>query len=212
MCGIAGLLGPPGAPIERAAMASRMTATLVHRGPDDSGSWADPSGEAAFGFQRLVDPRPVAGRSSADVLCRGSVHGRLQRRDLQLRRAQGRAGGRRLLVPRQVGHRGAPRGDQPVGHRGRDPAAVGHVRARRLGRARASAPPRSRPPGQEAALLWLARQHLPVRIGAQGPASAPRLSGADRPGCARQLRAVLVCPVAAVDLSGHPEATARPAG
>lgn len=54
MCGIAGVLGPPGDPAERAAMAARMAATLAHRGPDDFGSWADPSGEAAFGFQRLA--------------------------------------------------------------------------------------------------------------------------------------------------------------
>lgn len=54
MCGIAGMLGPPGNPVERAAMAARMAATLVHRGPDDVGSWADPAGEAAFGFQRLA--------------------------------------------------------------------------------------------------------------------------------------------------------------
>jgi asparagine synthase (glutamine-hydrolysing) len=53
MCGIAGTLGPPGDPVARAATAARMAATLVHRGPDDQGNWADPSGEAAFGFQRL---------------------------------------------------------------------------------------------------------------------------------------------------------------
>ena len=53
MCGIAGLLAPPGSPIERAERAANMAATLVHRGPDDFGSWADPRGEAAFGFQRL---------------------------------------------------------------------------------------------------------------------------------------------------------------
>lgn len=53
MCGIAGVLGPPGDPVERAAIAAKMAATLVHRGPDDFGSWADPRGEAAFGFQRL---------------------------------------------------------------------------------------------------------------------------------------------------------------
>lgn len=53
MCGIAGILGPPGDPLERAVMAGKMAATLVHRGPDDFGCWADPTGEAAFGFQRL---------------------------------------------------------------------------------------------------------------------------------------------------------------
>jgi asparagine synthase (glutamine-hydrolysing) len=30
-----------------------MASTLVHRGPDDEGSWADPRGEVAFGFRRL---------------------------------------------------------------------------------------------------------------------------------------------------------------
>jgi len=53
MCGIAGLLGPPGSPLERAATAATMARALLHRGPDDSGSWANPAGEAAFGFQRL---------------------------------------------------------------------------------------------------------------------------------------------------------------
>ena len=53
MCGFAGLLGPPGAAEERLATARRMAATLVHRGPDDEGSWADPQGEVAFGFRRL---------------------------------------------------------------------------------------------------------------------------------------------------------------
>jgi len=53
MCGIAGLLGPPGDPTERAAMATRMADTLAHRGPDDSGCWADPAGEAGLGFRRL---------------------------------------------------------------------------------------------------------------------------------------------------------------
>ncbi len=53
MCGIAGTLGPPGDPQERAAIAARMAETLAHRGPDDFGSWADPAGEAAFGFRRL---------------------------------------------------------------------------------------------------------------------------------------------------------------
>lgn len=54
MCGIAGVLGPPENPADRAGIAGKMAATLIHRGPDDSGTWADPRGEAAFGFQRLA--------------------------------------------------------------------------------------------------------------------------------------------------------------
>src|SRR5262245_27042811 len=53
MCGIAGLLGPPGDPAEARAMGIRMATTLAHRGPDDSGDWADDRGPAALGLRRL---------------------------------------------------------------------------------------------------------------------------------------------------------------
>jgi asparagine synthase (glutamine-hydrolysing) len=82
MCGIAGLVGPPGAPIERAAIAAAMAATLAHRGPDDSGSWADPTGQAALGFQRLsildLSPEGHQPMASADgrytVVLNGEIY------------------------------------------------------------------------------------------------------------------------------------------
>ncbi|MEZ4597301.1 MAG: asparagine synthase (glutamine-hydrolyzing), partial [Chloroflexota bacterium] len=54
MCGIAGLLAPPGDPDARTRAATAMAATLAHRGPDDEGAWSDPSGTVAFGFRRLA--------------------------------------------------------------------------------------------------------------------------------------------------------------
>lgn len=55
MCGIAGLFDPTqslGA--ERiGSTATRMAATLAHRGPDDVGLWVDPEARVAFGHRRL---------------------------------------------------------------------------------------------------------------------------------------------------------------
>jgi asparagine synthase (glutamine-hydrolysing) len=63
VCGFAGLFDPgheasPEA-IERQAQA--MAAVLVHRGPDDQGSWSDPEGFVAFAHRRLavVDISPT---------------------------------------------------------------------------------------------------------------------------------------------------------
>ena len=50
MCGIAGLLKAPGSDLSDV---EAMTRTLVHRGPDDDGIWADPSVAVALGFRRL---------------------------------------------------------------------------------------------------------------------------------------------------------------
>ncbi|MFQ5350442.1 MAG: asparagine synthetase B, partial [Thermoanaerobaculia bacterium] len=52
MCGIVGIVGGAIASDEREALARRMAATLVHRGPDGTGAMAD--GPCAFGFQRLA--------------------------------------------------------------------------------------------------------------------------------------------------------------
>jgi asparagine synthase (glutamine-hydrolysing) len=54
MCGVAGILraaGVGGAPL--GAAVARMTATLVHRGPDALGIWTNPSAPVAFGHRRL---------------------------------------------------------------------------------------------------------------------------------------------------------------
>jgi len=55
MCGIAGLweeLGQ-GAGADARAAVDAMTATLVHRGPDDGGCWQDPAAGLALGHRRL---------------------------------------------------------------------------------------------------------------------------------------------------------------
>jgi asparagine synthase (glutamine-hydrolysing) len=70
-------------------MAARMAATLAHRGPDDSGSWADARGEAAFGFRRLsiIDLTPEGHQpmSSADgrltVVLNGEIYNFASLRD-----------------------------------------------------------------------------------------------------------------------------------
>jgi asparagine synthase (glutamine-hydrolysing) len=53
MCGIAGILArTPDARVEPALLRT-MAAQLVHRGPDDEGSYVDPQGRCGFGFRRL---------------------------------------------------------------------------------------------------------------------------------------------------------------
>ncbi len=55
MCGIAGLMIAGGAPeAELLRLASGMADRIVHRGPDDSGTWVAPGGAVAFGFRRLA--------------------------------------------------------------------------------------------------------------------------------------------------------------
>jgi asparagine synthase (glutamine-hydrolysing) len=56
VCGIAGILDPAGATsAERlASLAAAMAGTLVHRGPDDDGVWADPTAGVGLGFRRLA--------------------------------------------------------------------------------------------------------------------------------------------------------------
>ena len=54
MCGVAGWHAPPNSdPVALDAAVRRMTATLVHRGPDDQGHWTDARSGIALGFRRL---------------------------------------------------------------------------------------------------------------------------------------------------------------
>ncbi|MCL4213179.1 MAG: asparagine synthase (glutamine-hydrolyzing) [Gemmatimonadales bacterium] len=54
MCGLVGTYHDrPSDPKEMHQLAARMASTIVHRGPDDEGTWADESGRVAFGFRRL---------------------------------------------------------------------------------------------------------------------------------------------------------------
>jgi len=55
MCGFAGILTSAGCGHDELADAARrMIAPIVHRGPDDSGIWADQDAGIAFGFRRLA--------------------------------------------------------------------------------------------------------------------------------------------------------------
>jgi asparagine synthase (glutamine-hydrolysing) len=56
MCGIAGILAPPGSLTGEALHASVLTMTerLAHRGPDDAGSFVDPDAGVALGHRRLA--------------------------------------------------------------------------------------------------------------------------------------------------------------
>jgi asparagine synthase (glutamine-hydrolysing) len=65
MCGFAGIFAPSGAPDgERAAVLQAMTRTLVHRGPDDEGSYCDP--HVALGHRRLSIIDLTTGRQPID--------------------------------------------------------------------------------------------------------------------------------------------------
>jgi len=55
MCGFAGIFTSSGLnTLQLGAQASRMIAPIVHRGPDDSGVWADEPSGMALGFRRLA--------------------------------------------------------------------------------------------------------------------------------------------------------------
>jgi asparagine synthase (glutamine-hydrolysing) len=61
MCGLAGMLGFSPAFAVDDATVTRMRDTLVHRGPDDAGSWTSPRSPVALGHRRLsiVDLSPA---------------------------------------------------------------------------------------------------------------------------------------------------------
>ncbi|HEY9554276.1 asparagine synthase (glutamine-hydrolyzing), partial [Allosphingosinicella sp.] len=54
MCGIAGFLGPAGEGPGLEALARHMADSLIHRGPDDGGSWADGEAGIGLGHRRLA--------------------------------------------------------------------------------------------------------------------------------------------------------------
>lgn len=53
MCGFAGFAGPSGRALTPEAAASRMADAIRHRGPDDSGAWADREAGIALAHRRL---------------------------------------------------------------------------------------------------------------------------------------------------------------
>ena len=94
MCGLAGILGPPGAAGDDTlrATALRMADTLRHRGPDDGGAWSDAAAGVALGFRRLaivdLSPegrQPMASASGRYVLAfNGEIYNHRElRRELE---------------------------------------------------------------------------------------------------------------------------------
>jgi asparagine synthase (glutamine-hydrolysing) len=92
MCGLVGLLSDtPRNPGELELIAGRMAGTITHRGPDDSGTWMAPGGQAAFGFRRLsildlsaAGHQPMASSSGRyTVVYNGELYNHLEvRREL----------------------------------------------------------------------------------------------------------------------------------
>ena len=54
MCGLVGFLGKNGGGKDSLAMVTAMANTLVHRGPDDAGAWADERGDICLAHRRLA--------------------------------------------------------------------------------------------------------------------------------------------------------------
>ncbi len=59
MCGIAGFVGAWGNPEQRRAVAAQMGAELLHRGPDDGGTWVDECVALAHRRLSIVDLSPL---------------------------------------------------------------------------------------------------------------------------------------------------------
>lgn len=92
MCGFAGFLDISATTSDRARVVEAMAATLVHRGPDDSGVWCDDSAGIALGFRRLAildltpsGHQPMASRDgrwvvvfNGEIYNHGQLRGRLE--------------------------------------------------------------------------------------------------------------------------------------
>ena len=181
MCGIAGLVQPEGSTPGPRRSAKRCCVCCGHRGPDDHG-WLLSSPHVFPAWPRhtaavrcrghslpspAVDPRSDRSRLAADGHRRRPLLHRLQRRDLQLPRAAGRAGksGPCVSVPQR--HRGAAACPDRMGPR-RPAPADRHVRLRPAGSAGTQAAAGPRFLRHQAALLCQHAAGLRVRLGDQG--------------------------------------------
>jgi asparagine synthase (glutamine-hydrolysing) len=72
MCGLVGFLGGVATAEGRSALLRRMAGTLVHRGPDDAGTWTDADNRIGFGHRRLA----IVDLSAAGHQPMGSASGR----------------------------------------------------------------------------------------------------------------------------------------
>ena len=147
MCGVAGSYQQADGKVVVNAMIDR----LGHRGPDACGvlELVDPETGGRPGAPAPVDHRPVDGGGPAAG--QGRPDAQLQRRALQLPRAQARARGQGRPVHHELGHRGRARGVAGLGD-GRAPALPRDVRLRDPRRAHRQPHAGPRPARHQAAL------------------------------------------------------------
>ena len=98
MCGIVGFLGPSSLSVyELTSLTSRMTNTISHRGPDDSGTWVDHEVGIGLGSRRLkiIDLSPAGSQPMTSttgryvIVFNGEVYNHLEiRRDVETQTAQ----------------------------------------------------------------------------------------------------------------------------
>ena len=184
MCGIDGFLD-----LRRSARAEhltdivdRMTTTLVHRGPDASGSWVDAEAGIALGHRRLSHHRPHRCGRAADALGLGPLRDLVQRRDLQRSRPCAKSSRRQGSQLR--GHCDTEVLLEAIDAWGLDRAlerSNGMFAFALWDRRERRAPPGSRSPGREAPVLRVDRRHPALRLRAQVIARPPRLPRLGRP-------------------------------
>ena len=192
MCGIAGFLDRRGnlTPERMRSVVTAMTDAIAHRGPDDSGFWADPAAGIALGQRRLsiIDlsaeghqPMTSHGGDWIVVFNGGIYNFQELRKELEAEVAvsAGHSDTEIMLAAfEQWGVDAAMRR-----FNGMFAFALWNRRERTLCFCR------DRLLSEEAALLWLGRRRAPVWIGAEGPARASRFSAEiDRDAVALYLR------------------------
>src|ERR1700680_4096944 len=99
MCGIAGAFQFDGRDVSLPLVLQRMSDAMIHRGPDDSGSWSSPDSRAGLAARRLSIVDLVSGNQqlwnedeSVAVVCNGEIYNhRSLRRDLEARGHQFRS-------------------------------------------------------------------------------------------------------------------------
>ena len=186
-----------------------MIGPIAHRGPDDSGVWADAQAGSRVRLPPARHHRPVAARPSADVVALGPLRHRVQRRGLQLRRAAPRARGAR--VPPFAGSptpRSCSRRSSSGAFARRSPASSACSRSR-CGTRAPGAVARARSPRQEAAVRLPRARPGHVRLRAEGADRRTVLRPHDRSRGARGLSPLSVRAGAAEHLRARDQAAGR---
>ena len=212
MCGIAGLvvLRSRESAAALRATARRMSAALLHRGPDDGGEWADADAGVAFGHRRLsiVDLSPHGHQPMMSacgryvIVFNGEIYNHREIRS-ELDRLHSAVAavsvGTEAQAEPNVGARIAWRGHcdtevmlAAIARLGRLEALkrfVGMFAFALWDRHDARAAPRARPDRREAAVLRLDGRHAAVRLRTEGAARAPCVARRLDRGCARVVHA-----------------------